>query len=283
MAIAECIKAWQSQKQMTHMNWTLTHTFFLHMGGFCLETPSGLRLQLDEREVTNAISAGARKVTHSPDWLPKLAKVKEAHINDHATSSPLTKLVACGQALWVVTQVISRVYSRQAVRLLKVSTLAYAVCALIAYVAWWKKPQNATLPITIFCSAEESPQRPNEDLLYHSEVSLAEYLWAGQYWDIYLDFGSSSVYSWALFALCPALFGAIHVASWNIKLLTNVELWLWRSSALYCCTAGLILYAMVTLHDVCRDPFQISKATSKTIDALVPPQSHSQTCLELDS
>ena len=103
MAIAECIKAWQSQKQMTQMNWTLTHTFFLHMGGFCLETPSGLRLQLDEREVINAISAGARKVTQPPDWLPKLAKVKEAHINDHAKSSLFTKLVACSQALWLVT------------------------------------------------------------------------------------------------------------------------------------------------------------------------------------
>ena len=67
-AIGECIEAWKSQKQMTQMNWTLTHTFFLQMSGFCLETPSELRVQLDSRNVTNAISAGARKGTHSPDW-----------------------------------------------------------------------------------------------------------------------------------------------------------------------------------------------------------------------
>ena len=246
------------------------------MGGFCLETPSGLRLQLDEIQVANGISVGVRKGTHSPDWLPKLEKVKEAHINDHAKSNPLTKFVACGQALWLVTQVVSRVYRRQAVTLLEVSTLAYAVCALIAYVAWWMKPQNSTLPITISCSAEafsEIRTAPTEHSLYYSEVSWTEYFWAGQHWNRHLKSKFTSASSWGLFvllfALCPALFGAIHVASWNIKLLTNVEQWLWRASALYCCTAGLIFYAIITLNDICEDYFQILEGMSDTIIGLV--------------
>ena len=126
--------------------------------------------------------------------LSKLEKVTEAHIDDHAKSIPLSKFVACGQALWLVTQVISRVYRRQAVTLLEVSTLTYAICALTAYAAWWKKPQNSALPITILCSAEAFPQNVNSSptirfahtgnhSLYYSKVSWREYFWAGHRWD----------------------------------------------------------------------------------------------------
>lgn len=130
------------------------------MGGLCLETPSGLRLQLNEKRVIDAISAGTIKETRFPKWLPKLEKVKEAHINDHANSNSLTKLIACGQALWFVTQDISRVYHHQATTLLEISTSAYTICALTAYAAWWKKPQNATLPTTILCSTSSADSIP---------------------------------------------------------------------------------------------------------------------------
>ena len=74
------------------MKWTLTHAFFLRMGGFYLETPSGLLLQLDGNQLLSAIADSA-------DWLRELEKVKEHHINDHAKSIPLTKFIAYGQAL----------------------------------------------------------------------------------------------------------------------------------------------------------------------------------------
>lgn len=133
-AISELVEAWISKRKMAHMDRTLTHTFSLHMGGFCLETPTGLRLQLNDNQVMSPLSADT-----FPGWLPKLQSVEEAHINDHAKTSALTKSIACSQALWLVTQVISRICQHQAVTLLE-STLAYAACALIAYIAWWKKP-----------------------------------------------------------------------------------------------------------------------------------------------
>lgn len=242
-AIRELINAWKDQKRITEMNWTLTHTFFLQMGGFCLETPSGKRLQFDAVELQSAIDAGKEIGHRSPDWLSKLEEVKESHINDHAMSNPLTKSIACSQALWLVAQIISRVCQHQAVTLLEVSTLAYAACALTAYVAWWKKPQNVILPILIPCSDEDFPEERlrTEDILYYSSVHFSQYFWAGQSWgnDI-VGREVTILISWGLTSLCPAIFGAIHVASWNIRLLSNVEQWLWRASALYCCTAGLL-------------------------------------------
>lgn len=239
LAISELLGARTTQKKMTQYSWTLTHGFFVNMGGFCLETPGGVRLQINDELLSTA------RKKHS-NWLSELEKVKEDSINDHAKSNPLTKFIACGQALWLVTQVISRVSQHRAVTLLEVSTTAYAACALTAYAAWWKKPQNPTLPITIPCSSEELPQvLVNDFSHYYNKNSFWEYFWAGQHWTDHvdrLDSGSGfEFFFYGLLALCPAFFGAIHVASWNIRLLTDIEQWLWRGSALYCCTAGMIL------------------------------------------
>ena len=231
-AIEELAVAWIGQRKMAQMGWTMTHFFFLDMGGFCLEEPSGLRMQLSESQVMAAMSK-------SPEWFLKLKQVKVDHINDHAKSNPLTKIIACGQALWLVTQVISRIRQHQAVTLLEISTTAYAACALTAYVAWWMKPQSPSLPITILCSDNTLLQLGRKNYSYICENAIEEYLWAGQHWIR----GKADIEEYVfagLIILCSALFGAIHVASWNIRLLSDVEQWLWRGSALYCCSVGLI-------------------------------------------
>lgn len=128
IAIVEFLRALNTRKRLKHLSWTLTQAFFLDMGGFCLETPQGLRQQLSIDDVLSAISK-------PPSWLSKLEMIKDSHINDYAKSNPLVKLIACGQALWLVTQVISRVCQHRAVTLLEVSTTAYAACALTAYIA----------------------------------------------------------------------------------------------------------------------------------------------------
>ena len=238
-AISELSGARRTRKKMTQHNWTLTHGFFVDMGGFCLETPEGLRLQINDELISSA------REKHS-NWLSELEKVKEDCINDRAKSNPLTKFIACGQALWLVTQVISRVSQHRALTLLEVSTTAYAACALAAYAAWWKKPQSPTLPITILCSEEALPRIEVEEPFYYNENSLWEYVWAGQHWNRHAEQSNSTI-GFGLFALCPALFGAIHVASWNIRLLTDVEQWLWRGSALYCCTVGMIIFLIALL------------------------------------
>ena len=243
-AIIELAGAWNVRRKLTNMDWTLTHAFFFNAGGFCLETPSGLRLQLDDAEQLSRET--------SPEWLPELEKVKEEHIEDHAKSSSLTKFIACGQALWLVTQVISRICQHQAVTLLEVSTLAYTACALTAYIAWWKKPQNPTLPIMISCSDEALPQANIDQPLYYSEPNSTEYLWAGQHW-IGERFSDNDNFFIVLMSLCPAVFGAIHVASWNIELLSNVEQWLWRASALYCFAAGMMYTLFFYFYDWCEE------------------------------
>ena len=267
-AIFEFVEAWNLRRKFTHDSWTLTHAFFFNMGGFCLETPSGLRLQLDDAEQLSLVSSPPEDTelssnVASPKWLPKLKTVEKEHIDDHAKSNILTKFITCGQALWLVAQVVSRVCQHQAVTLLEVSTLAYAACALTAYIAWWKKPQNPTLPIKISCSDEALPRASTEPM-YYSEEGWEEYVWAGQHWVRGKYNRTNDVLDLGLFPLCPAVFGAIHVASWNIKLLSNVEQWLWRASALYCSAAGMIFLLFTYLDDWCQNWFGVSKSTLET-------------------
>ena len=260
-ALRDLLYAWKSKrKHWKEMKWTLTQVFFLDAGGFCLEAPSGVRRQLRDNDVTNAISTPS-----ASEWLSKLKAVKDADINDHAKSNILAKFIACGQAIWLVTQVLTRLYQHQAVSLLEVSTTAYAACALTAYIAWWKKPQNAILPVMIPCTAEEFPDGNIEGSMYHGEKDLGEYFWAGQHWLGQREGEEGGVFSVVL-VVCSVVFGAIHLASWNIKLPSNIEQWLWRTSALYCCTVIYIVTLVACLSSICKQMFSISKFTDAEID-----------------
>lgn len=254
MAISELFEAWRTQKRMQRSNnktWTLTHSFFLHMGGFCIESPSGLRLQLEECDIEYAISGDLRASAHSLEWLSKIQKVSEDQIQGHAKSDRLTKLISCVQALWLVAQVISRGCQHHAITLLEITATAYAVCALVAYVAWWKKPQSSDLAIMIPCSEEAFPQNTAwKERMYDFDFSGLELAWAGQNFTRHLDavsYQSDGRYrslAFAVSALCIALFGAVHFTSWDFALLSHVERWLWRASMVFCCTVGIIVWQL---------------------------------------
>ena len=246
-AIAELTFSWQNKtkvKDLIKMKWTLTHQFFLDMGGVCLKSKSGTHAQIGAAEVIRAVKTRQtdnQKTENGSDWTLELENITEDQIKDLAKSDALTKFIACGQALWLVTQVVSRLCQRQAITLLEVSTCAYVSCALSSYAAWWKKPQGCMIPITITCSDEEISKvvcDPMKSEYYHETKILEEFIWAGRHW---LDPGEDDDRKITLLlGLCPALFGAIHVASWHITLPSDVELWMWRASSIYCSIAGVI-------------------------------------------
>ena len=186
------------------------------------------------------------------NWLSELEKLIDDQIKDLAKSDTLSKLIACGQALWLVTQVVTRLCQHRAVTLLEISTCAYVSCALLSYAAWWKKPQGCVSPIMISCSDDTlSELLDRSSRGYYNQESNGEFLWAGRDWlDEIIDFESSGPRTivfhllTSLAVLCPAVFGAVHVASWNIRLPSDVELWMWRGSSLYC----LIIGTMVAVH-----------------------------------
>ncbi len=67
------------------------------------------------------------------DWIDKLMIFNEDDIIAVSKADSLTKMITCFQALWFVTQVVSRLVENRAVTLLEVSTCAYVFSAFIAY------------------------------------------------------------------------------------------------------------------------------------------------------
>ena len=165
--------------------------------------------------------------SHTEEWIHQLAKFDENDITALSKGDSSTKTIACFQALWFVTQVISRVVESRAVTLLEVSTCSYVFCAFITYVAWWKKPQNCSVPLMIDCSDDVIARLPRSGY-GDIEGTWAEFIWSGASWEVPLPFALS-------FNALPLCFGAIHVAAWKIALPSQIELWMWRSSTILCC------------------------------------------------
>ena len=262
-AVAELTASWLGKgeiKRLTQIDWTLTHQFFLDMGGICLKSPSGRYQQIGKDEVIKAMKSSRSHDNHQDDpsdWISELEKLTEDQIKEVAKSDTLSKLIACGQALWLATQVVSRLYQHRAVTLLEVSTCAYVSCALLSYAAWWKKPQGCTSPIIITCSAEAMSEICSGSFKgYYSEIQVTwkALFWAGRHWSKFMDAIDTNNFMdlgynvfLGLTALCPTLFGAIHVASWNTRLPSGVELWMWRGSSIYCLTAGVVFAIAVNV------------------------------------
>ena len=259
-AMGEMTACWQAKEEIRHLtqiDWTLTHQFFLDMGGICLRSSSGRYLQIGKEEVTRAMKgSGSHSIRgrNPPDWLTELEKLTEDQIKDLAKSDTLSKLIACGQALWLVTQVVTRLCQHRAVTLLEISTCAYVLCALLSYAAWWKKPQGCMSPIMISCSDDTFSELMHRSSGgYYNQKNSGEFFWAGRDWQESINFENRKpqtvvlhLYA-SLAPLCPAVFGAVHVASWNVRLPSDVELWMWRASSLYCLIIGTMVAVAMLL------------------------------------
>ena len=217
---------------MNNGNFTLTHGFFLNMGGFCLRSKRGYH-QLGPLDVKHL-----KEKVYLKKSIGELSNISEDHIKDFATSNNITKVLACLQVVWQATQVVSRLVQHQAVTLLEVSTTAYVLCALISYAFWWKKPQTCALPNVIDCSNEVMYQT-SPSMYERWEGTVVEFICCGKNWYGDDPIGIREFVS--LFVLAPAVFGAVQIAFWNITLPTNIELWLWRASIVSCLVIPILL------------------------------------------
>ncbi len=257
LALGEMLVAHEVTKELKKLSidGTLTHGYFLVMGGFCLRSPARRYHQLRREDFRNAVTASKATtgiedtLSHSEEWIRELKLIEESHIKDLAKSDSITKFFACFQGLWVLTQAISRIHQHEALSLLEVTTSAYICCAVGIYALWWKKPQNCSAPIMITCSDEAIDELSSSSYQYNIDT-WGEYLWAGRHFGLVevlnMDsYSTSTQYCLlVLIVLSLLMFGSVHLASWNSRLPSTVELWMWRGSSLYCVTyAGLFALA----------------------------------------
>ncbi|KAK0479110.1 hypothetical protein IW261DRAFT_1608063 [Armillaria novae-zelandiae] len=217
---------------------TMTHGFFLSMGGFYEEGTEDIitleRLKEDE------------------GLMKELAKTGEP-IRDKSKADAFSKILSILQIAWFITQCMARANQHLTVTLLEVTALAFAVSSIIASLLWFYKPLNVRYPIGVTVPTSSlSPQHPippsPEKILSPFIVSLMKkysiLFGAGRrgttkkvvgdgvprFWAGGPDTDVSKIRAPTMLAV-GVLFGAIHCAAWSSPFPSHTEMMLWRFSS----------------------------------------------------
>ncbi|GAB1312405.1 hypothetical protein MFIFM68171_02615 [Madurella fahalii] len=129
---------------------TMTHSYYAIMGGFAFDSDligDGRDFLPGRRKRVTLTSSGILELARvAPHLLPDISL---GQINDKSKANQLAKTIVTLQASWFAAQCISRMALGMAISLMELNTLAYAICALIAYFLWWKKPLDIEEPTLI--------------------------------------------------------------------------------------------------------------------------------------
>lgn len=119
-------------------NWSMVHSFFVEMGGFVIAREHGVNVTLTTKGVMRLVELGYE--------LPRLS---EGDILDRSKADPITKVLTCFQAAYMVVQVIGRRAADLPITMLEINTMGHVVCALTIYAFWFKKPLSIEIPIVM--------------------------------------------------------------------------------------------------------------------------------------
>ncbi len=150
---------------------TLTHGFFLAMGGFCYtctthEQPTREHGTLDGSSPTRhsseetvgpvtATSVSERIVTlqifedRESNFAQDLEAINVKMIQDKSKADALSKMISILQIAWFITQWMTRLFQHLPITLLELTALASAATSIITYSFWWHKPLNVQYPISL--------------------------------------------------------------------------------------------------------------------------------------
>ncbi|KAJ6020877.1 hypothetical protein N7540_006381 [Penicillium herquei] len=190
----------------------------------------------------------------------ELPRILPEEIDDRSKSDPFMRIIAVGQILWVLLQIIARAAKGLAVTQLEVTVLAFAGCAVGMYALNWYKPKGVSLPCIIHCAKpRKEVEEEIEDKFFQDPNELAQ----GVVIDILKDLmpagkGDSRIHNtfsngdtdwhtdWVVIIGSMA-FGAVHLIAWDFHFPTRIEKILWWASALWCscCVPVLGLFTFI--------------------------------------
>jgi len=150
-------------KRHQRRGWTVTHAFFLLMGGFTLHDEGGTPLRiLEPIELERLSEAGKIK------W----PSITEEEIQDRSKGDHLSKGVVLIQTSWFIFQCIVRgAYYKLEVTELEVATLAFAVLTGVIYYLWWYKPLDVRCSVPVYLLSDDEKEKDDSQSI--SSISPA--------------------------------------------------------------------------------------------------------------
>ncbi|KAF9478662.1 hypothetical protein BDN70DRAFT_859672 [Pholiota conissans] len=140
--------------------WTMTHAFFVQMGGFLL-CKDGKPIQvLDYARLKRCIADGTMD---PPD-------ITADEIKDRSKGDFISKGLAVLQTSWFLLQCITRWSQKLPLSELEVLTLGFAAMNGITYALWWNKPQDVGKAFRI--EKKISFKSPPISTLSHTDAAI---------------------------------------------------------------------------------------------------------------
>ena len=141
----------QIAKRHREHGWTMTHGFFIGMGGFTLHDQTGTAVQiLESEELERLYNEG--KVA----W----PSITEEEIRDSSKGDYLSKGIVLVQMSWFIIQFILRIAYGLALTEFEVATLAFAVINGATYYLWWRKPLDVRCSVPVYLLNQEPQSSP---------------------------------------------------------------------------------------------------------------------------
>lgn len=132
-----CVPLVRPAREGVVQPWTITHGFFVQMGGF-VRCENGEPIKpLSFSEIKEYIQA---KTIEAP-------RITEAEIMDRSRGDIISKTLVVLQTTWFVAQCVARWATGIPVTQLEIATLAFAALNGLTYTLWWHKPQNIGVPV----------------------------------------------------------------------------------------------------------------------------------------
>ncbi|KZP31460.1 hypothetical protein FIBSPDRAFT_925718 [Athelia psychrophila] len=204
----------------TGRSWTMTHAFFINMGGFLSYRAGEPMCPLAYDDVLELVES--RSLV--PPTLDEL--------RDKSKGDDLSKTIAILQTLWFVAQCIARRVENLAITNLEIMTLAYTAITVAMYAAWWDKPLSVRYPIRVLVQGgKEAALAKGTPAFERSGPGIIDYVRRNEHRLAILLSGEAIFLSGIIGLALATVFGAVHCAAWSFAFPSLAEQRVWRVCA----------------------------------------------------
>jgi hypothetical protein len=215
-------------------------------------------------EIPMALSGDTLFSLREEKYIERLPDITSAELSDKSKGNVFIKAIAIGQVLWNSIQIIARAKKGLNVTQLELAVAAFSFCAIVIYLLLLEKPQGVQVPTRPIDCSNVPPSISHSDIklwitkknFYHIKLSRT-FLFKSDYgegnpaaWYSIPNDSSTGNESMFLFGsvFCSMIFGAIHIAGWNLVFHNDIEQLIWRVASIYTAASLLIsLFAIVVL------------------------------------
>lgn len=245
------IDTWKAERKIENYEWSLSHSFFLFMGGFRVLVKNAGPAEDDAANLADSYVVPPEmlfdlRMNGTIDRLPKITK---AELHDKSKGDVLVKFLAVAQVSWVCLQVVVRTVRGLAISQLELSVSAFCVCSIFTYLFLIPKPQGVRVPLKpvhITLATYRSSCNRFDDLPEAGWLPFSGVFWPWAYGVMEVrnprrvpndvtqyagNLRSQMAYTMGM-AAGGALFGAVHTAGWNLGFPTPTEQLIWHACSI---------------------------------------------------